>query len=108
YQGMPDHHKSKVRGLKSLSSLDIFLGFDSQSDYDLEMNDQEIKIKIDDLILEILKKTQPEETFISDQISLYQALLLRIIDLHVAQRHKNIREKKEQGKGFLETREGIK
>ncbi|MCH7391472.1 ABC-three component system protein [Acinetobacter dispersus] len=108
YEGMPDHHKSTVNGLKSLSTLNIFLGFDTQNEYTLEMSDSEILSEIDYLILEILKKTQPEETFITDQILLYQALLLKIIDSHIVKRHKNIRDKKDQGKGFLETRDVIK
>lgn len=108
YEGIPNHHKSTVNGLKSLSTLDVFLGFDRQDEYILEMSDQKIIEEINGLISKILEKTLPDEIFIPEQILLYQTILLKIIDSHVVQRHKNIRDKKDQGYGFLETRDVIK
>lgn len=108
YKGMPIYHHSTVNGLKSLSSLNIFMGFDIQNDYILEMDDDEIFNEINKIVKYLLNITLSSELISNEQILIYQAILLKIIDQHVVNRHKNIRSKLNIGEGFLETRDTLK
>ncbi|WP_349929092.1 ABC-three component system protein [Acinetobacter sp. A1-4-2] len=108
YKDMPIYHHASINGLKTLSSLNIFMGFDNQCEYSLELSDEETLEKIDVLIYEILKINFISENFTKDQIIIYRAILLKEIDNHVIQRHKNIREKLNTGDGYLQRREVIK
>lgn len=107
YSAIPVYHHETVEGLKTLSSLNIFMDFDDQDEYILSLSDSETSVKIDQIISEILSIKFPSENFSSDQIELYQSILLKEIDNHVVQRHENIRKKFNTGVGFLEKRAGI-
>jgi hypothetical protein len=108
YNGMPERHKGSVNGLKTLSTLDIYLGFDVQKDYELSLSDDELEQKILNIINDILSMVQPGEVYLDDDKKIYLAALNELIDNHIVSRHKNIRNKDIQGKGFVEQRESLK
>ncbi|MDQ9821120.1 hypothetical protein RFY44_19935 [Acinetobacter bereziniae] len=107
YAEIPSYHHSTVNGLKTLEALNIFMGFDSQKDYLLDLDDESLLLNIQDVIGAILNKLHPDEIFFDEQISIYVAMLLKIIDSHLIERHKAIRNKVDQGVGFNEKRKGI-
>jgi len=105
YKGMPDSHKKSVDGLKTLSTLDIYLGFDTQKEYELSLKDDELEQKILNIIHDILSMVQPGEVYLEEDEKIFLAALNEIIDNHIVSRHKNIRNKDIQGLGFVEQRE---
>ncbi len=107
YAGIPDSHKGSVNGLRTLSTLDIYLGFDAQQDYELALSDQLIEQKLLNLIHEILLKVQSAEEYLDDDKKMFLAALYEILDQHIVSRHKNIRASNIQGEGFLEQREQL-
>ena len=108
YKGMPDSHKKSVYGLKTLSTLDIYLGFDTQQDYELSLGDQELEQKVLNIINDILLMVQPGEKYLEDDKKMFLTALNELVDNHIVSRHKNIRNSDIQGKGFVEKRETLK
>ena len=107
YKGMPENHKKSVYELRSLSTLDIYLGFDDQSDYELALSDQILEQKIVSLISDIISVTQACEVYSVDDIKLFLTALNKVVDAHIVARHKNIRTSNIQGSGFLEKRNNL-
>ncbi|TMO81728.1 ABC-three component system protein [Pseudoalteromonas spongiae] len=108
YAGIPHEHHDSVRGLRSLSSLDIFLDFDDQTDFELALQDQEVEDRINQLALEILELTQIGESYQPEDLKLYTAKLCRLIDIHIVARHKKIRNSETLGYGLLEQRDVLR
>ena len=108
YKGMPERHKDSVNGSKTLSTLDIYLGFDRQQDYVLSLSDDELEQKILNIINDILSVVQPRELYLEGDKKIYLAALNKLIDNHIVLRHQNIRNKNIQGAGFVEQRESLK
>ena len=108
YDGIPDKHKNKTKNLFSLSSLDIYLGFDYQNDYKLVLSDDDLSNQIITIIGNILQKTLPGENFCIEDIKLYMASLSQVIDQHIVSRHDDIRNNNNLGQGFDESRANIK
>lgn len=108
YTGIPEYHKDSVRGLRTLTTLNIFLGFDNCQKYELVQSDNRLVQNINVLIRELLQLTLPDETFAEDDISLYQASICQVIDKHIASRHNKIRNGENRGFGFDEERSGLK
>lgn len=107
YQGMPEHHHESVNELRSLSSLNIYLGFDAQAKYGLVLSDDDLINKINQLITQVLEFTLPGEEFSDADISNYLAALCQVIDRHIASRHNDIRLGKNPGVGFEEQRNSL-
>ncbi len=107
YTGMPIQHHATVNGLRTLSGLNIYLDFDTQTDYELALSDQVLIDKINDLLSQLLAIIHPLENIDVDDLSLYFTSLNDVIDKHIAIRHNNIRQKNNQGEGFQEQRECI-
>lgn len=107
YTGIAASHKPSVDGLKTLSTLDIYLGFDLQTDYGLCLSDDELEQQILNIIDEILSEVQPGELYLEEDKKIFLAALNELIDNHIVSRHKNIRNKDIQGKGFGEQRESL-
>jgi hypothetical protein len=107
YAGIPDQHNATVNGLRSLSSLDIYLDYDTQAEYELALSDQSLKDRIIDLISQLLEIIHPLENIEEDDLSLYFTSISDVIDKHVAVRHNNIRQQNNEGEGFQERRECI-
>ncbi len=107
YAGIPAQHHATVNGLRTLSSLDIYLDFDTQTDYELALSDQSLMDKINDLISQLLVIIHPLENIEADVLSLYFTSVCDVIDKHIAIRHDNIRQQNNQGEGFQERRECI-
>lgn len=108
YNGMPDRHKDSVNDLKTLSSFDIYLGFDTQQDYELSLGDDELEQKILHIINDILLIVQGGERYLADDKKMFLTALNELVDNHVVSRHKNIRNSDIQGEGFIEQREALK
>jgi hypothetical protein len=107
YAGIPAQHHATVNGLRTLSSLDIYLDFDTQTEYELALSDQSLMDIIIDLISQLLAIIHPLENIEADDISLYFTSLNDVIDKHIAKRHDNIRQQNNQGEGFQELRDCI-
>lgn len=107
YAGIPDNLRESVNGLRSLSGLDIFLGFDEPCEYALCLSDADLFSRIGELVEQILRITMPDETFCADDLLIYQAALCQAIDRHIAARHSDIRNKKNNGTGFGEQRASL-
>ena len=97
YAGIPDSHKESVNGLKTLSTLDIYLGFDAQQNYELSLGDDALEQKILHIINDILSMIQPGEVYLETDKKMFLAALNERIDKHIVSRHRNIRNKNIQG-----------
>lgn len=107
YSGVPEYLHEAVHSLITLSSLNVFLAYDSPEDYELKLSDAALNVKITDLLVELLGFIHPHEHFSDDDFSLYFTALIDVIDKHILKRHENIRGRSNIGEGFQEQREQL-
>lgn len=105
YTGIPTRHHVITQGLKTLTSLNIYLGCDDLDGYKLVLSDTALLTEIEAQISEILQLTHGEqEVFSPDDKQIYIAALLKLIDSHILERHHRIRANTNTGAGFNEAR----
>lgn len=108
YSDVPSKHKDTLKGLKTLTSLDIYLGCDEVETYDLVLSDTALINKIESLISELLLLIHGHSAnFSPSDKQIYIAGLLKLVDTHILERHHKIRSKTNLGSGFNELRSSI-
>ena len=106
-EGIPNHHRNDLNNLRTLSSLDIYLGFDNPVDYELVLSDVALEKNLLDLISQILPFIQENEEYSDDDKKIFLTALYELVNSHIVSRHNNIRTSNIQGEGFLVQRDCI-
>lgn len=107
YIGIPEHHRPVLNGLRTLSSFNILLPFDTQKPYELSFDDDRLNNAIKEEVVILLKLYHPHEEYSESDIELYIASMIRCIDRHISMRHQKIRKCENIGFGFAEQRHGL-